>query len=78
MLLVAALTAMMFVTVSFAQDTQGACGKSAQWSFDAGTGTLTVTGSGDISDYYDPSEAPWYAFSKDIKSMICQTKCNTF
>ena len=37
----------------------GTCGDGLQWSFDPGTGALTIDGSGAMDDYtYDPAGDP--------------------
>ncbi len=40
------------------------CGSALSWNYNAGT--LTITGSGDMYNYYDGSFAPWYEFREDI------------
>ena len=46
---------------------QGSCGESLTWKF-SDTGTLTISGTGEMDDYYDQSP-PWYSFSKKIKTL---------
>ena len=41
-----------------AEETSGQCGDSLYWSFDKETGTLTITGSGDMWDY-EGGAMPW-------------------
>ena len=43
------------------------CGNDVRWSFDADTGTLTIEGSGNMYDYYDPENIPWH---KDYATSI--------
>lgn len=45
----------------------GRCGDSLYWSFDGESGCLSVTGSGDMYDFYNDSGAPWSALSDLIK-----------
>lgn len=40
------------------------------WSFDEATGTLTITGTGDLPDYTVDSAAPWAAHSARITSVV--------
>lgn len=53
-------------------ETQGSCGEGATWVFDESTGTLTISGTGDIADYtgefgsYGPP-APWGGWYDKIK-----------
>lgn len=48
----------------------GKCGANATWNFDVGTGVLTVSGSGQMSDYTSASGAPWYALKSQIKKIV--------
>ncbi len=50
-------------------EASGSCGASLSWSLD-GNGTLTVSGSGRMYDYYDNSLAPWYSERESIKSVV--------
>lgn len=58
--------------------TSGTCGSNAYWSFDASTGTLTISGSGAMDDYahdaisgdFDPH--PWIAYQDDICSVVVE------
>jgi len=47
--------------------TSGSCGENAKWSYTENTKTLTITGSGDMTDYSASVPAPWTTFKKDIK-----------
>lgn len=38
-------------------DTSGKCGENLTYDFDSSTGTLTISGTGDMYDYFD--DAPW-------------------
>ena len=40
--------------------TCGAQGDNLTWSFDAESGTLTISGSGDMKTFYDEDLPPWY------------------
>ena len=44
--------------VAHAADTSGKCGDNLSWSFDESTGTLTITGSGEMADW-NYGEVPW-------------------
>lgn len=63
---------------AYAASYSGKCGDSATWSYDSSTKDLTISGSGEIYDYYtewdsnnhiyrDP--APWDAYKKTILSL---------
>ena len=44
----------------------GAEGDNLTWSLDTTTGLLTITGSGEMADYFWNSGAPWYKFHDSI------------
>ena len=66
MLLLAAL-----LTVSAYADSSGTCGDNVTWSLNEETGTLTITGSGPMTDYSDPSDLPWY-YIDDIRTVVIE------
>ena len=51
-------------------DTTGSCGDNATWFFDDNTGTLTISGTGNMTTYESFDNAPWYLFREDIKKVI--------
>ena len=61
LLMIAALLPMNLHTAK-ADGMSGQCGDNLYWSFDESTGTLTITGSGDMWDYTNES-APWYGMA---------------
>lgn len=54
---------MPLVPAAFAAES-GTCGEKLEWSF--ADGRLTITGSGAMTDYCAPEEAPWYSFREEI------------
>lgn len=52
----------------------GSCGKSANWSFDSSTGTLTISGTGAMADYIfqwgESDPRPWSAYLSEIKTVV--------
>lgn len=48
----------------------GAEGSNVQWSFDAETGTLTISGTGAIKDYSIEAFAPWSSYTGSIQTII--------
>ena len=70
-LLTSVLAAMMllFMTNSFAQ---GGTTGPLTWNFDPTTGTLMITGEGEMPDYTAPSYAPWNEYRFDIYNVIMQ------
>ena len=47
----------------------GKCGDGLTWTID-GSGTLTVSGTGEMYDYEDGSYAPWYSDRANIKKVV--------
>lgn len=48
---------------------QGFCGHGLTWDFDFATGALKISGYGDMWDYWDITEFPWYGIKDLIKSI---------
>lgn len=73
-LLFAALLLLALCIGASAAGTSGTCGPSACWSFDSGTGTLTISGSGAMSDYVfewgESDPRPWSAYLSEIKTVV--------
>ncbi|MBQ1772201.1 MAG: hypothetical protein II000_09710, partial [Clostridia bacterium] len=44
-----------------------ACGEHLTWVFDASNGKLTISGSGDMTDYPDAQSVPWYQYREEIQ-----------
>lgn len=53
-----------FVAIEIAtEDPSGSCGDDLQWSYNEDTKTLTISGSGDMTDYdYNTYVAPWCVY----------------
>lgn len=73
-LLSAALLLLALCIGASAAGTSETCGPSAYWSFDSGTGTLTISGSGAMSDYVfewgESDPRPWSAYLSEIKTVV--------
>lgn len=73
-LLSAALLLLALCIGASAAGTSEKCGPSAYWSFDSGTGTLTISGSGAMSDYVfewgESDPRPWSAYLSEIKTVV--------
>ena len=84
-----ALTLLLAITpqltlTAHAAETSGKCGDNLTWSFDAGSGTLTISGYGEMYnvgasiDYSDPNEphyipdTPWFGYAKQITEIRLQ------
>ncbi len=51
----------------FQAEASNKCGDNATWSYNASTGALKISGTGDMYDYSEENPAPWYG--KEIKSI---------
>ncbi len=63
-----------FAQIHFQEETvnpSGTCGENANWEFDPETGTLTVSGTGAMQDYYT-SDSPWKSYKNSIKAIIIE------
>ncbi|MGN0606413.1 MAG: leucine-rich repeat protein [Oscillospiraceae bacterium] len=61
------------VNVEAVSDDSGSCGENCTYTFDSATGTLTISGSGDMYNYdNDSNKAPWYDYCLHIKSVIIE------
>ena len=47
----------------------GSCGENVIYTFDSGTGTLTISGTGPMTDYSDMISEPWYNIREQITSI---------
>ena len=68
-LLFAALLLLALCIGASAAGTSGKCGPSAYWSFDSSTGTLTISGSGAMSDY-EYGDYPWMDYRNSIQTIV--------
>lgn len=48
----------------------GTCSENLIWSFDEVTGTLTITGSDAMDNYYYYYRAPWYDYRASVQSVV--------
>ena len=48
----------------------GTCGENLTWNFDADTGTLTISGSGDMENYGPDHARPWDDYSADVQQVV--------
>lgn len=72
--LAAALVGCVWLLVSAlsveAAETTGTCGKDLTWSFS--NGTLTISGSGRMTDFTDSKLAPWFDWKEDITALVIE------
>lgn len=55
----------------------GSCGDNVQYEFDESTGTLTISGTGAMADYYLGSfgtvwDAPWDSYKTEVKTVVIE------
>ena len=67
----------IMATMSAKADTVGGlCGMEGDnmitWELNLDFGLLTINGNGRMADYDDPSEAPWWSYSKSIVHLIVE------
>ncbi len=48
----------------------GKCGENLTWSFDADTGTLTISGTGEMKEYDQMENRPWHKFMRDVQKIV--------
>ncbi|MBR3953421.1 MAG: leucine-rich repeat protein [Oscillospiraceae bacterium] len=54
----------------------GTCGTNLKWVLDS-NGTLTISGSGAMTDFSSGSGAPWYNYSSSIKKLVIKEGVTT-
>ncbi len=59
----------MIAVPVFAAETSGSCGSGVNWSYDAQSGTLSITGSGAVQNYETLTSIPWKTYCPDIKTV---------
>ncbi len=59
------LMSCMFTALPVSAAKSGTCGGDLVWELDD-SGTLTITGTGDMTNYVSVNDVPWYTFKKDI------------
>ena len=54
------------------RDEGGSCGDNLTFTYNNKTSTLTIRGTGDMTDYEDYSAVPWFSFRSDITDIILE------
>lgn len=66
----------MMAVFAKAETVGGLCGMEGDnmitWELNLDLGLLTISGDGRMADFDDPSEAPWYSYSKSIIHLIVE------
>lgn len=59
-------------TAEPAESDSGTCGENLAWNFDADSGKLTISGSGEMEDYTQ-NNTPWNADQYDIQTVVIES-----
>ncbi len=70
-LLVVAMMPLTLIPAS-AASYSGKCGDNLTWSLDTETGVLTISGTGDMTNYTSTSKIPWYGHRESIKKVTIE------
>ena len=60
----------VFAAIGLQAQTSGSCGDNLNWSYNETTKTLTITGSGAMTDYAAAADRPWHTFRADVESIV--------
>ena len=75
MILIVSMLFSILPVSAFAEEnstvTSGSCGENSTWQFDSATGTLTITGNGDMDDYL-LEEKPWGDYIQNIEKVVIE------
>ena len=52
--------------------TSGTCGENLTWNFDVDTGVLTISGTGEMYNYFYDSDVPWHSYDASVKSLVLE------
>ncbi len=63
------IVAICATTLAWADDS-GSCGSNVTYTYVESTGTLTISGTGDMESYASFSKTPWSAYSSSIKKVV--------
>ena len=58
------------LTAGAAAATSGTCGENLTWNFDTSTGTLTISGSGDMRNYSHGWSSPWDSYDESVRKLV--------
>lgn len=64
------------VTGARADDDSGSCG-TVSYSYVESTHTLTISGTGAMADYENPSERPWDSYVEEIETIVIEDGVTT-
>jgi hypothetical protein len=61
----------MFCNTTFADD-KGTCGENLTWTYVEATKTLTISGSGSMTNYNTSSDYPWHNYRASISKVVLE------
>ena len=64
------LLAMILLPLVSSADDSGICGEKLKWTYEEKTGTLTITGNGNMYNYSSTQPSPWYSYALNIYNLI--------
>lgn len=70
-LLLAALMLCILLPMTVSAENGNVCGDKLTWKLDS-AGTLTVSGTGNMSDFENVSDIPWYSQHDKVKSVVIE------
>ncbi len=70
------LLVLMLLPMVASADESGTCGENLTWTFVESTGTLTISGSGEMTNY-SYLEVPWHNFRNNITKVIINSGVTT-
>ena len=59
----------VFAAIGLQAQTSGTCGDNLNWSYNETTKTLTITGTGGMTDYANQTDVPWYNVREEIEKV---------
>lgn len=76
MMVVCAIPISTFTVGAEETATSGTCGENLTWAFDNATGTLTISGKGEMEDY-DYNNRPWEEYKYEVTSVVINSGVTT-
>lgn len=71
------LVFLMLLPMAAYADDSGSCGDNLTWTFVESTGTLTISGSGAMTDFANNMSIPWYAYINSLEKVIIENGVTT-
>ena len=71
------LLVMLLTTATAWADNSGSCGTNVTYSYVESTHTLTISGTGAMTDYNSSSDRPWHSYQGNITSVVIEEGVTT-